>query len=148
MFDVNSFLATTYNDASSTESIPVPVGDHTGFVTKVTPKPVLVQGENRIVLDLSWEVADQSGAIKAVTGRDKNVVRQSIFLDTTPEGNLDMAKGMNVSLGKLRDALHQNDPGKAWSPNMILNVPARIGVEHRITDDGRTFGEVKRVSAL
>ena len=56
-----------------------------------------------------------------------------------------MGKGKNVALGRLREALGQNTPGKPWSFGMLVGQVAKVAVKHRITDAGDTFAEVKRV---
>lgn len=42
-------------------------------------------------------------------------LRQSIFLDVTPQGGLDMSPYKNGALGRFRDALGLNAPGQRWS---------------------------------
>lgn len=149
MFDPASFMNTAYTEAASTESIPVPEGEYVGFITKLAPKTVEVQGEQRVIVDLTWEVPDNDGSIKTVTGRDKNFVRQSLWLDTLPNGSLDLSKGMNVQLGLTREGLGQNDPAKPWTFNHMLNIPAKILVVHRTNDkDGKIYADVKKVTKL
>ena len=59
-------------------------------------------------------------------------VRQTIWLDLTESGSLDFGKGRNVGLGRLRDALGQNETGKPWQPGMMVGGVAKIKVTHSI----------------
>lgn len=141
-FNPTLFAETQYTEALDTTVIPVPEGDWTAVIGKYeirTPK-------DKVVLDVTWEIDSQE--VQTVTGRDKNTVRQSIFLDITPHGTLDMSKGKNVQLGRLREALGQNQAGKPWSFGMLVGQVATVGVSHRTDDEGNIFSDVKRVAKL
>jgi hypothetical protein len=59
-----------------------------------------------------------------------------------------MSKGKNVSLGKLREAVGQNKPGKPWSPAHLNGAQLDVLVTHRADKDtGDIYAEVKRVAA-
>jgi hypothetical protein len=66
-----------------------------------------------VVLEVIWSIEDQG--VKDTLGRDKVTVKQGVMLDMTPDGSgLDMGKGKNVSLGRLREALNMNQPGQRF----------------------------------
>lgn len=149
MFDVNKMLATTFEDANSTQSTPVPEGEYLGRVEKIDIRVITTKdGTERPILRLTWVPEDSDGRIKEATGRDKASVNQDLWLDVTPEGNLDMGKGMNIGLGRLREAFNQNVSGKPWNMGQLIGNVAKILVTHRQDDKGNTFGEVKSVAKL
>jgi hypothetical protein len=149
MFDINKMLATTFEDANSTQATPVPEGEYIGRVEKIDFRVITTRNnEERPILRVSWIPEDGDGRIKEATGRDRSIVSQDIWLDMTPEGNLDMGKGMNVSLGRLREIFHQNTPGKPWGFNQLIGNVAKVLVTHRQDDKGNVFAEVKNTAAI
>ena len=152
-FDPNQFATTSVKEANDTKTIPIPAGEYTGVVQgpmnekgktgfRSTPK-------GQLLLDVVWMVDDENAA--KVTGIKTPTVRQSVFLDTTSEGGLDMGPGRNVGLGRLREALGQNVKGKSWSPMDIIGQVAKINVSHRIvrdesTGEENTYADVKGVT--
>lgn len=77
-------------------------------------------------------------------------VRQTLWLDTTESGGLDFGKGKNVGLGRLREALGQNAPGKPWAPGMLVGGVAKVKVSHSIDkrDNVTINADVKAVLPL
>lgn len=149
-FDADAFLQSSTTDSNDTKIIPCPVGEYMGIIEKITPKQVQFNGgtETRVVLDVLWAVED-AGA-KAATGRDLVTVKQTIFLDTTPVGGLDMSQGKNVALGRLRAAVGKNNPGEQFAFAMLPGLSAKISVSHRQdkNDPETTYAEVKAVTKL
>lgn len=150
-FDPNSFLEMSTADANSTVSTPVPVGEFIAFIEKVEARSW--QGKNDpskagIALDLIWNIDDQN--VKTMLERDKVTVKQGIMLDITESGGLDMGKGKNVGLGRLREATGLNTPGQPFSFKMLEGKAAKISVKHRINDKDTTqvFAEVGAVAKL
>jgi hypothetical protein len=144
MFDATAFTQTAYDEQTSTKAIQVPEGEYIGVITKIAPREIELNGEKQVVVDLYWDVDDPSGYVKSITKRDKNNVRQTLWLDVNEGGRLDMSPGMNAQLGQTREALGQNDPGKPWSFNSMLGIPARITVVHKLNGD-ELFANVKKV---
>jgi hypothetical protein len=142
-FDINSLLNTQVTEANDTQLIPVPEGEWTGVISKTELRVVKGKDGEAPVCEVYWDV--DSDEVVAITGRDKNQVRQSVWLDLTASGTLDMGKGKNTSLGRLRDALGQNTPGKPWSFGMLLGQVATVVVSHRVADDGQVNAQVKKV---
>ena len=62
-------------------------------------------------------------------------------------GGLDMGKGRNVGLGRLREALNLNQPGQSFSFSMIPGRLAKVSVSHRI-DGENIYAEVKAVARV
>lgn len=144
MFDEDAFMSSTSEGEMDTEFTPVPVGEYPAVVKKLATRSGSSEKGDWAVLDVTWGIDDAQ--VSKITGFDSPSVRQSIFLDVTESGGLDLGKGKNINLGQLREALGQNGSG-AWSPSMLEGNVATILVEHRLYD-GRTFADVKSVSAI
>jgi hypothetical protein len=83
-----------------------------------------------LILDVVWELSDEEQRQKL--GVEKMpTIRQSIFLDTTPSGALDMGPFKNGALGRLREAIGLNQDGQPWSFAQFIGRPARVKVEHK-----------------
>lgn len=146
VFDTNALLNATLSEPNDTQLIPIPEGEWTGVISKVEIRTVKGKDGEVPVCEVSWDL--DSPEVQTVTGRDKNSVRQSLWLDLTSSGTLDMGKGKNTALGRLRDALGQNVPGKPWSFGQLTGGVATVMVGHRVADDGQINANVKKVSAL
>lgn len=147
-FDANAFLDMQVNDANDTKIIPIPVGEYTGVASKVECRQWTSKKDPSVcglTLDITWELDDAS--LKELLGRDKITVRQGIMLDLTESGGLDMGKGRNVGLGKLREGLDLNRPGEAFSFQMIPGRVAKVSVTQRI-DGENIYAEVKGVARV
>ena len=138
-FNPDSFLNTSVSEPSSTTFTPVPEGDYTASVKEIKPRST---DSGKAILDVTWAIDD--AAVADITGMKNPSVRQSIFLDITDAGGLDMGKGKNISLGRLRDALGQNNPGQSWQPGMLVGGVAKVTVKHRMYED-QIFTDVKGV---
>lgn len=145
MFDNDTFLGTSIEGEMSTESTPIPVNEYQAFVKGIGSRSSEKDGKTYVMLDITWQIDDGSGEVEAATGRETNSCRQTIFLDMLDSGALDLGKGRNVQLGKLREAVGQNSG--AWSPSMLEGSVARIRIEHRM-NDGNTYADVKGVSKV
>lgn len=140
MFDPDTFASTPVQGELDTQFTPVPVGEYNGRISKYnfrTPK-------DSVIMEVFWAVDDES--VKEATGMEEPTVRQSIFLDVTPDGGLDMGKGKNIQLGRLREAVGQNGPDP-WTPGMLEGAVARIKVEHT-QHNGNTYANVSSVSKV
>lgn len=151
MFDPNTFLEMSVTDANSTSATPVPAREYTAFIDEVKARPWQSKDDPSkagMALDILWNIDD--AAVKAELERDKVTVKQGIMLDLTETGGLDMGKGKNVGLGRLRDAVGLNQPGQPFSFRMLTGRAAKIAVSHR-TDPKNPeviYAEVKAVAKL
>lgn len=148
MFDPSQFLEQQTSEANDTKLVPIPVGEYTAIVEKVEARQWRKKDDpsvSGVALDNIWEIDD--AALKQLLGRDKITVKQGIMLDLTETGGLDMGKGKNVALGKLREAVGLNTPGMPFAPSMLVGRAAKIRVEHRI-DGENIYSEVKAVTKL
>lgn len=147
MFDADQFLQASVTGSNDTKVIPVPEGDYQGVLEKVSARQWQSKDgtQTGLALDVFWLVEDQN--VKTYLGRDSVTCKQGIMLDTTAEGGLDMSKGKNVGLGRLRESVDLNDPSRPFSFNDLPGRMAKISVRHRINGED-TFAEVKAVAKL
>lgn len=146
-FDADSFLNAAVSGSNSTKVIPVPIGEYQGVIEKVAPRQWQSKDGSTtgISLDIFWLIEDQG--VKEFLGRDTVQCKQGIMLDTTPQGGLDMSPGKNVGLGRLREAVNQNDPTQPFSFHNLPGQMAKVSVKHRI-DGEDTYAEVKAVAKM
>lgn len=148
-FNPDQFLSTVYDQAGSTKPVAIPEGTYPGVCKKVNVRAVKSQDGDQQILDLTFELTDTDGRIQAETGREKNYARYSAWLDITPEGNLDMGKGMNVGLNRVRDAFGMNKDGQPWNANMFLGQACLCQVVQRADKEtGDLYSDIKSVTSL
>jgi hypothetical protein len=148
MFNPDQFLDMQVTESNDTVVVPVPVGEYTAVVGEVKCRQWQKKDDPTVAglaLDIVWEIDDQN--VKALLGRDKVTVKQGIMLDLTESGGLDMGKGKNISLGRLREATGLNSPGQPFSFSMLAGRVAKVSVSHRIDGD-KIFTDVKGVAKL
>ena len=148
MFSPEQFLEMQVNEASSTETIPVPVGEYTALIGEVKVRPWQKKDDPSVAgltLDVTWEI--DSPEVKELLGRQKVTCRQGIMLELTESGTLDMGKGRNVQLGRLREAVDLNTPGVPFSFPMLPGRLAKVKVTHRVDGD-QIFAEIRSVAKL
>lgn len=146
-FDAQSFLDSSVSGSNDTKVIPVPVGEYMGIISKVAPRQWQSKDgtQSGVALDIFWLVEDAN--VKQYLGREEVTCKQGLMLDLTDAGALDMSKGKNVGLGRLREAVGKNDPSEQFSFAMLPGLSAKISVSHRVNGDD-TFAEVKGVAKL
>jgi len=125
-------------------------------------KAVVDDGDKAITFrdgDRSKNLSPQAGvlfsilddAVRTQLKRDKVLVPMNCWLDLTDDGeDLDLSEGKNVSLGRLRKALDQNDI-KGWNPMMLKGKgPLMVKVTQRSDKNDPTvkYAEVSRVSKI
>lgn len=143
-FDPESFLQRITNQQGSTEFVAVPEGYYRAAIADLKMDVASTKDGDRNTMIATWSIDDLDGELEKMTGRSRNTVRQTFWLDLTEEGQLNMAKGRNPRLNLVREALGQNVAGRDWNPLQMLGVPADIEVTHSISD-GRTFANVRQV---
>ena len=133
----DTFSNLVVTEAMDTTAPQVPAGDHPMYIKS---QKLRQQGEYWL-MDLMCVATSQEAITE--TGKDEPTVRGSIFIDFTPEGALDFGRGKNVQLGKLRDAVNQNQKGKPWSPGMLVGASFIGRVSHRIDKNDNPQAEIK-----
>lgn len=148
MFDPSTFLNATLTDANSTQVLPIPEGEYTAVISG-DPEFRNVQRKDGtgviVFLDLKWDIQDPN--LAAALDRKQVMARQSLILDTTETGGLDMGKGKNTGLGRLREAVGMNTPGQPFSFRDLPGKMAKVKVQHRVDGD-KIFDEVRAVAKL
>lgn len=131
-FDMDQFMNSSSEGPGSTTITPVPVGEYFATIDENVKAETYSRkdGSTGLRLALTFNIIDNDGSIKAaMDGRDPKLTH-SYFVDTTPQMTLDMSKGKNVQLNRLREALSQNGEG-AWNVSMLRNAgPLKISVKH------------------
>lgn len=147
MFDAQSFLDAAYTESNDTKLIPVPVGEFIAIIDKATPRTWQSKDgtQSGVAMDIEWIIEDQE--VKNYLGRDTVKCKQGLMLDLTPDGKLDMSKGKNIGLGKLREALGLNVAGQQFSFAQLPGQMAKVFVKHRDNpnEPGEVFAEIKQV---
>lgn len=148
MFSPDQFLDMQVNDANDTKIVPVPVGEYIALVSEVRVVSWQKKDDPSVAglkLQVTWEL--DSPEVEALLQRDKVTVRQDQMLDLTESGGLDMGKGRNVGLGRLREATGLNTPGQPFSFTMLTGRMAKVSIKHRV--DGDTiYSEVRGVAKI
>jgi hypothetical protein len=131
-FDPKAFLDMQFSEASSTERVNIPAGEHLALVEKVeTTKWTKKDDSTKFGLRLDVTYLIDSADVKALLGREKVTVTQGIMLDLTPTGGLDFSKGRNVTLGRLRECVGLNKPGESFGFRMLEGRPLKIVIGHK-----------------
>ena len=148
MFSPDQFLDMQVTESNDTKLVPIPVGEYVAVVSEVKARPWTSKSDpskSGIALDVQWDIDD--AGVKQLLGRDKVTVKQGVMLDMTESGGLDMGKGKNVGLGRLREACGLNQPGQPFSATMLTGRVAKVKVEHRV-DGENIYSEVKQVAKM
>lgn len=144
-FDPATFLNTTVEGALDTKIIPCPVGDYPAIADKVDVKQWSSRdgSSSGLKVAILWDIQDEN--VKQLVARDTVKVPQDIMLDLTETGALDLGKGKNVGLGRLREALDLNNPGEPFAISMIQGRMGLVNVSHRTAGED-VFAEVRKVA--
>lgn len=148
-FSPEQFLGLESSQQGQTKFFPVPIGEYPqAQCTKVDARRFTSDktGETYTVLEYTWEILDEK--VRAETQMEHPTVRQSVFVNLTPQGAIDWGRNKNISLGRLREAVGQNRDGRAWAPSHIVGQVARVVVSHRPDANGDPMAQVDRVAAV
>lgn len=152
-FDAALFENMVIEGANETHSTPVPEGDYTAIIDKVQISSIEIKNGDRAgqtvpILNVTYHIMDDDGALAAQLNRDKITVRQMIWLDVTDKGTLAFGPNQNLGLGRVREAAGLNNPNKPFAFKQLEGQgPVRIAVTHRTDDErGLTYDQVSRVS--
>ena len=155
-FDAEKFLNQTVNAPMSTITVACPEGEFKAFVDDGDKAVTFREGGH----DRNGnELSPQCVVLFAIMGdqmpnqilkRDKVLVPMNCWLDLSDDGNsLDMSEGKNVSLGRLRKALDQNEG--AWNPLMMKGkgpVMIKVGQRSDRNEPTQKYAEVTRISKI
>jgi hypothetical protein len=147
-FDPTAFLDQSIEGTLDTKMIPCPEGEFVAVIDSVNPRPWNSKDGTKagVALDVFWAIDDQG--VKEQLGREKILVKQGIMLDLDATGQrLDVSKGKNINLGRLREALGMNNPGQSFSFAMLPGRAARVKVTHRIEGED-VYADIKMVTKI
>ncbi len=144
MFDAEDLMGQE-SEEMSTVVDQCPEGEWEGQIGKPVPRQfagVKDPSKTFTVLDIPYTVTDPV----ALEGMDREsiFVRQSMFLDLTPEGKLDTGDGKNVKLGRLREAIDLNSEG--FKLGDLEGHIATVKVKQKPDNDGVLRAEVQDVT--
>jgi len=129
-FNVDTFLEAVQPADISTAQVLVPAGEYPARIDSFD-KPMIITtgaGETRYKVNVNWAIEDDD--VRELTGYDKPIVRQNLWLDLNEEGTaLDNSPGKNVKIGQLLEALGM-DVSKPWSFPDLLGQSAIAHVTH------------------
>ena len=148
MFSPEQFLDMQVTESNDTKVIPVPVGEYLGVVEEVKVRTWTSKkdpSQSGLTLDVVWLIDDAN--VKALLGREKVTVKQGIMLDMTEAGGLDMSKGRNIGLGRVREATGLNTPGQPFAASMLTGRMAKVKVKHRV-DGENIYAEVESTAKV
>lgn len=154
LFDPASFLETSHKGNLDTSVVLVPEGDYLAQCTdKIDIKSGTIgegksrAGEPWANVSLLWEVMNRDD-LKTSLNMDRILVRQSIMLDLTDAGQIDLGTNKNMRLKRLLDATGLNST-KNWSLAQLKFTTAGIHVKHNKPDGFDDFvAEVDRVTSV
>lgn len=146
-FDPTNFMGATFTGANDTKVIPVPINDYDAQIDKVEYQPMQIKTGDRIgqtmhKVNVFWKLS-----APGVEEADGKIVRQEIILEMTENGGIDMGKGKNVKLGKLREATGLNDPTQAFGFGMLMGQMAKVSTTLDADKDDPTV-QYARVKAV
>lgn len=148
-FDAEAFMNSVTTDANSTFVPLIPDGEYNFVITKVEPKSGIISkgekvGEPWAMLRVTIETED-AAALEGTEGMTKRTHTEGIMLDLTETGSLDMGKGRNVTLGRLREAAGLNRPGEPFAPGMFVGRSVRAHISRRVdpNDSEKFYNTVK-----
>lgn len=136
----SAFDPSTFLDATITEALvkrpPLPVGDYTAVIGEVKARQwTSTKGEGRsgVAWDvpLTLEVPAEIQASLGLTQATLNL-KDSIMLDLTDSGMLDLGIGKNNGLRKYREACDLNKPGEAFSARMMTGRAITVKLGHEL----------------
>lgn len=153
-FNADAFLNQTASGPMSTSVMACPEGEYKAIIDDSDKALTFRSGENKQgggnwhQMSVSFKILDEG--VQQILKRDKVFVPMNVWLDLADDGaSLDASEGKNVTLGRLRAALDQNDG--AWKPSDLKGKgPVMVKVTQRSDPKDPTikYAEVSRVAKL
>lgn len=136
-FNPAAFMAQSVQGASSTKRNTIPEGVYPFITEAVVPENMrLAQGKKDpskwyLFLDLKLR-CQLPPEIAVEYGDTVGTIFHSITIDRTENGSLDMGKGKNVQLGRIREAFGMNDPSRPFSFTDLGGKSGMVKVKHEL----------------
>lgn len=150
-FDANTFMNQTVDAPGDTEGWLPEEGDYRAMFGDIAEDKSFrsftsdKNGKDYTVFEPSFALADDPRLVDAPFD-PVNVRHKGVFLDFDPtSGQLDMRKGRNIDLNRMRDTVGQNVPG--WTFSQLSGAgPVMVHVTHEEDKKSkRKFARVDRV---
>lgn len=122
-FNPDTFMQEQQEVTLDTTFTAIPAGEYPGIIKEVIPGTT-PNGSNK--MDVVWLL--DSEEVRSHTGMEEPTCKQTVWLDLDANNHLQSGTNKNIGLGKLREALGQND-GSPWSPTMLVGCPAIVLIE-------------------
>lgn len=152
-FNADNFLTQTVVAAMDTVVTPIPEGDYPFQVTKVNiTSGIIKNGDNAgktwAAVKLRCLCLDPNVAQEL--NREEAYQNAQVFLDLTEdESGLAVGAGKNVDLGRLREAVGQNDEDEEWNLMMLQGGTFVGTVKHKFRDDSQDpYGEMTAFASM
>lgn len=134
LFSPESFLDAQITEAS-VKRPPLTAGkDLIGIITAITARAW--QGKedpskSGIAFDVKIEFDLSNDPVEfARVGVAKVIIQDSIMLNLTDAGGIDLAPGKNGRLRQYREALNMNTAGEPFNPRNMVGRPIRAKIKH------------------
>lgn len=151
-FNVAEFMNENIDAQFDTAIIPIPEGEHIGQIgtdeKAVEISYGISQKNNKpwMRADIRVHLTDPNLAIQLQRQEGQEIVaRYGLMIDLDEQGKLDTRPQRNVNLGKLRDAVGQNQAGP-WNFSQLKGRPIKVKIKHKLSDDGNTYSNVTSVT--
>ena len=152
-FSVESFAAGSFEGEGDTRRLRIEAKEYPAVVVgpfgEERATRIRTTEKGHIILDVVWQPDDEQQ--RNALGLEKlPTVRQSVFLDVTETGGLDMGPYKNGELNRLREVFGLNKPGVSWKFPDFIGKAAKVKVEHRQNKDdaNNPFVNVTAVTAM
>jgi len=143
-FDPSQLLNLSIEGSNDTKLTPVPEGEYNAIIEDVQIKSGISQKTQEPWAKVEVKCSIEDSALQAQIGR-KPTVRGGVMLDLTDQGTLDLGKGRNIGLGRLREAVNLNSPGQSFAFTQLVGQYVKVRVGHRADpkDPSMIYDEVK-----
>jgi hypothetical protein len=149
-FDPTSFLDATITEAS-VKRPPLPAGmDFVGVIGEVKSrawqgKKDPTQSGIAINVQIEIDLSQNASVQKAMGDLPSITLTDSIMLDLTDSGMINLAPGKNGKLRRYRDALDMNKAGEAFSFRAMSGRLIRVKIKHEAYE-GDIYDKVDSVA--
>ena len=150
-FNVEAFGAAQFEGANDTRFLRIEPKEYRAVIIgpfgEDKKTRLRTSDKGFLMLDVVWAPEDEIQRVALGVER-LPYVRQTVFLDVTPQGGLDMSPFKNSDLGRLREALGLNTEGQRWSFNDFIGRAGLITVEQKPNekDSANPYTNVKSVT--
>jgi hypothetical protein len=154
MIEQSAFEPSAFLDAAiaepNTRRPPLTPGDYIATISDMkadswTGKQDPSKKGIKFNLTLKVQITDPN--TQAAQGASEITLFDTIMLDTTPAGGIDMAPGKNTRLGRYRTALGMNEAGQTFVPRQMVGRSIRVKVAHE-TYQGEIQDKIDSVAKI